>query len=196
MKVTPTEHPDVLLIEPRVFGDERGWFYETWQQARYAEVGIGPVFVQDNQSYSRAGALRGLHIQEPFGQGKLVQAIQGEVFDVAVDLRRGSPHFGRWAGALLTGENRHQLWVPPGFLHGYYVLSPEALFAYKCTDFYHPETQLEVRWDDPDIGIRWPDGPTPILSPKDRDAPLLRDIPPERLPQFAATSGQPPAANR
>lgn len=184
MKVSPTRHPEVLLIEPQVFGDERGWFVETWQQARYAEVGIGPAFVQDNQAYSCQGALRGLHVQEPFGQGKLVQALQGEVFDVAVDARRGSPWFGQWVGARLTGENKYQLWVPPGFLHGYFVLSAEALFAYKCTDLYHPETQFEVRWDDPDIGIDWPAGIEPILSLKDRDAPLLREIPPERLPLF------------
>ena len=184
MKVTPTSHPDVLLIEPRVFGDARGWFYESWQQVRYAEAGIGPAFIQDNQAFSRRGALRGLHIQHPFGQGKLVQAIQGEVFDVAVDVRRGSPHFGRWVGAVLSGENRHQLWVPAGFLHGYLVTSAEALFAYKVTEFYHPETECSVRWDDPDIGIDWPVGITPILSDKDAGAPLLRELPVERLPAF------------
>lgn len=184
MNVTPTRHPDVLLIEPRVFGDERGWFFEAWHEARYAEAGIGPRFVQDNQAWSRQGALRGLHIQEPFGQGKLVQVLAGEVFDVAVDVRVGSPWFGQWEGVLLSAANKRQLWVPEGFLHGYLVTSAEALFAYKCTDLYHPETQFEVRWDDPDIGIVWPAGVTPVLSNKDRDAPLLRDIPAARLPQW------------
>lgn len=188
MKVTPSHHPDIVLIDPRVFGDERGWFYEAWHHDRYAQAGIGPVFVQDNQAWSRRGALRGLHVQEPFGQGKLVQVLAGEVFDVAVDVRLGSPRFGQWVGAVLSAENKQQLWVPAGFLHGYLVTSPEALFAYKCTDLYHPETQFEVRWDDPDIGIDWPAGITPVLSPKDRDAPLLRDIPETRLPRWRAPS--------
>jgi dTDP-4-dehydrorhamnose 3,5-epimerase len=186
MKVTPTDLPEVLLIEPKVHGDHRGWFMESWQAARYREVGIADAFVQDNQSYSARGTLRGLHIQHPHGQGKLVQVIQGEVFDVAVDVRRGSPHFGHWAGAHLTAENKHQLWVPKGFVHGFLVLSDTALFSYKCTDLYHPETEFSVRWDDPDIGIDWPLerllGEAPKLSDKDRDAPYLRDIPPAQLP--------------
>lgn len=182
MKVTPTELPDVLLIEPKIHGDHRGWFVESWQRERYLAAGITGDFVQDNQSYSARGTLRGLHIQNPHGQGKLVQVIAGEVFDVAVDVRRGSPHFGRWTGAHLTAENKHQLWVPEGFLHGFLVLSETALFSYKCTDLYSPETQFAVRWDDPDIGIRWPIDATPQLSDKDRDAPLLRDIPEARLP--------------
>lgn len=184
MTVTETALPGVLLIEPRVFGDERGWFFESWQQERYAALGISGPFVQDNQAYSRRGALRGLHIQNPYGQGKLVQVLRGEVFDVAVDVRRGSPSFGRWTGARLSAENKHQLWVPTGFLHGYLVTSDEALFAYKCTDLYHPETQFAVRWDDPDIGIDWPAGIEPLLSDKDRDAPLLREIDDQRLPIF------------
>ncbi len=182
MKVTPTELPDVLLIEPRIHGDSRGWFVESWQRERYREAGVDADFVQDNQSFSTRGTLRGLHIQNPHGQGKLVQVIQGAVFDVAVDVRRGSPHFGRWTGAQLTAENKHQLWVPAGFLHGFLVLSETALFSYKCTDLYHPEAELSVRWDDPDIGIDWPlDGP-PTLSAKDREAPYLKDLPAERLP--------------
>ncbi len=182
MKVTPTELPDVLLIEPRIHGDSRGWFVESWQRERYREAGVDADFVQDNQSFSTRGTLRGLHIQNPHGQGKLVQVIQGAVFDVAVDVRRGSPHFGRWTGAHLTAENKHQLWVPAGFLHGFLVLSETALFSYKCTDLYHPEAELSVRWDDPDIGIDWPlDGP-PTLSAKDREAPYLKDLPAERLP--------------
>jgi dTDP-4-dehydrorhamnose 3,5-epimerase len=186
MKVTPTDLPDVLLIEPKVHGDHRGWFMESWQAARYREAGIADAFVQDNQSYSARGTLRGLHIQHPHGQGKLVQVIQGEVFDVAVDVRRGSPHFGHWAGAHLTAKNKHQLWVPKGFVHGFLVLSDTALFSYKCTDLYHPETEVSVRWDDPDIGIDWPLerllGEAPKLSDKDRDAPCLRDIPQAQLP--------------
>lgn len=184
MKVTPTRIPEVLLIEPQVFGDHRGYFVETWQQARYAEHGIGPAFVQDNQAASGHGILRGLHIQHPHGQGKLVQVISGAVFDVAVDVRRGSPSFGHWVGALLDATNKHQLWVPTGFLHGYLVTSEEAVFAYKCTDSYHPETQFAVRWDDPEIGIDWPRGIAPVLSEKDAAAPLLREIPSDRLPAY------------
>jgi dTDP-4-dehydrorhamnose 3,5-epimerase len=182
MKVTPTALPEVLLIEPKIHGDHRGWFVESWQRERYREAGIDADFVQDNQSFSARGTLRGLHIQNPHGQGKLVQVIQGEVFDVAVDARRGSPRFGRWAGVRLTAETKHQLWVPAGFLHGFLVLSEAALFSYKCTDLYHPETQFAVRWDDPDIGIDWPLDTTPTLSAKDREAPFLRDIPAARLP--------------
>jgi dTDP-4-dehydrorhamnose 3,5-epimerase len=182
MKITPTNLPDVLLFEPKIHGDSRGWFVESWQRERYREAGVDGDFVQDNQSFSARGILRGLHIQHPHGQGKLVQVIEGEVFDVAVDVRRGSPHFGQWTGVHLTGENKHQLWVPRGFLHGFLVLSDNALFSYKCTDLYHPETQFAVRWDDPDIGIAWPIDTTPALSDKDRDAPFLRDIPQSRLP--------------
>ncbi len=182
MKVTPTALPDVLLMAPKVHGDARGWFVESWQRERYREAGIDAEFVQDNMSYSARGTLRGMHIQHPHGQGKLVQVIFGEVFDVAVDVRRSSAHFGRWTAAHLTGENKHQLWVPSGFLHGFLVLSDTALFSYKCTDLYHPETQFAVRWDDPDIGIDWPSVGGLTLSEKDRDAPCLRDIPRERLP--------------
>jgi dTDP-4-dehydrorhamnose 3,5-epimerase len=184
VNIVTTELPDVLLIEPRIFGDARGWFCETWQRERYAEAGIDGDFVQDNQSFSARGTLRGMHIQNPFGQGKLVQVIAGQVYDVAVDVRRGSPNFGRWAGAHLSSENKHQLWVPKGFLHGFLVLSDTALFSYKCTDLYHPETQFAVRWNDPDIGIQWPDAGELLLSDKDRDAPLLRDIPESQLPEY------------
>jgi dTDP-4-dehydrorhamnose 3,5-epimerase len=182
MKVLETELPGVLLIEPRVFGDDRGWYFESWQHERYAEHGIDGPFVQDNQAYSKRGILRGLHIQNPHGQGKLVQVMRGEVFDVAVDVRRGSPNFGHWIGVRLSGDAKQQLWVPPGFLHGYLVTSDDALFAYKCTDVYHPETQFSVRWDDPDIGIDWPLDGGPVLSGQDRDAPRLREIEPDRLP--------------
>lgn len=186
MKVNETAIPGVLLFEPRVFGDARGWFMESWQQERYAELGLPRTFVQDNQAYSLRGVLRGLHIQHPHSQGKLVQVLEGEVFDVAVDLRRGSPWFRRWVGVRLDGNRKQQLWVPPGFGHGYYVLSAEALFTYKCTELYRPEHEFSVRWDDPAIGIAWPlDGP-PALSQKDQAARTLDEIPAERLPPYGS----------
>ena len=184
MKIIETDLPEVRLIQPRVFGDERGWFMESWQEARYQALGITGPFVQDNQALSAKGVLRGLHAQNPHPQGKLVQVLQGEVFDVAVDIRKGSPRFGQWAGALLSGDNHHQFWIPPGFAHGYCVLSDEALFSYKCTDYYHPDGEFSVRWDDPAIGIQWPLTAPPVLSDKDRNAPLLKDIPDERLLAF------------
>jgi dTDP-4-dehydrorhamnose 3,5-epimerase len=184
MKVTQTQIPEVLVIEPKVFGDERGFFLETWQRDRYAEHGVAREFLQDNMASSRKGVLRGLHVQHPQAQGKLVQVLSGEVFDVAVDIRRGSPWFGKWAGVRLSGENRRQLWVPPGFAHGYFVTSEEAVFAYKCTDFYHPENEFSVLWNDPAIGIHWPLERAPILSDKDRMARPLSEITPERLPYY------------
>lgn len=184
MKTIATELPDVLIIEPKVFGDDRGFFMETYQRDRYAEYGIPDDLVQDNLSFSRRGVLRGLHLQWPYPQGKLVQVFSGEVFDVAVDVRRGSPTFGRWVGVQLSGENKLQLWVPPGFAHGFCVTSPEALFGYKCSDFYRPEAELSVRWDDPDIGVDWPLKGEPDLSPKDLAAVPLRDISMDRLPLF------------
>ena len=183
MQVLETQIPGVVIIEPQVFGDERGYFMETWQRDHYAAMGVPETFVQDNRSTSVRGVLRGLHVQHPHAQGKLVQVVMGEVYDVAVDIRRDSPSFGRWVGVTLSGTNHRQFYVPPGFAHGYCVTSAEAVFTYKCTDFYHPETQFSVRWDDPDIGIQWPTE-APILSEKDRDAPLLRDIPRDRLPLF------------
>lgn len=184
MKVTETQIPEVLVIEPKVFGDERGFFLETWQRERYAEHRITREFVQDNMASSRGGVLRGLHVQHPHAQGKLVQVLTGEVFDVAVDIRRGSPWFGKWAGVRLSGENRRQLWVPPGFAHGYCVLSDDAVFAYKCTDFYHPENEFSVQWNDPTIAIDWPLDREPILSDKDRNAQPLSCIALDRLPKF------------
>lgn len=185
MRAIEAEIPGLLVIEPDVFGDDRGFFLETWQQPRYAELGLVRPFVQDNLAYSCRGVLRGLHAQHPHSQGKLVQVLRGEVFDVAVDIRRGSPYFGRWVGAILSADNHRQFYVPEGFAHGYCVLSEDALFAYKCTDLYHPETQFSVRWDDPDLGIDWPYQGAPELSAKDRDAPLLRDIAIERLPEYS-----------
>ena len=180
MKVTPCEIPDLLILEPDVFGDARGWFMETWNERRYREAGIRGPFVQDNLSLSRRGILRGLHFQNPSAQGKLVSALQGEVFDVAVDLRRSSPTFRRWHGVHLSAENKRQFYVPPGFAHGFVVLSETALFHYKCTDFYAPQHEATIRWDDPDLAIAWPIK-DPVLSDKDAQALRLCDLPPERL---------------
>lgn len=169
MKITPTAIPEVLLIEPEVYGDERGFFMETYRRSWFQEAGLDLDFVQDNHSRSARGILRGLHYQIRQPQGKLVRVTQGEVFDVAVDLRRGSPTFGRWVGERLSGENRRMLWVPPGFAHGFYVLSESADFLYKCTDYYAPEHERCIRWDDPDLAIDWPllAGRPPVVSAKD-----------------------------
>ena len=184
MKVHPTELPGVLLIEPRVFGDARGFFLETYHEERYREAGVGVRFVQDNHSHSTRGVLRGLHYQQVQPQGKLVQVMRGAVYDVAVDIRRGSPTFGRWTGHVLDDQNRHQLYVPPGFAHGFVVLSDEVDFMYKCSDFYHPASEGGVAWDDPDLGIAWPLRDVQ-LSAKDQVHPRLRDVASERLPVFA-----------
>jgi dTDP-4-dehydrorhamnose 3,5-epimerase len=185
MNIIQTALTGVIIIEPRVFGDERGFFMETWQQRRYAEVGLPERFVQDNISLSRHSILRGLHYQHPQGQGKLVYVLQGEVYDVAVDIRTGSPSFGRWEGATLSAENKRQLYIPPGFAHGFCVTSDMALFAYKCSEFYNPAAEGCVRWNDPAIGIKWPLG-EPTLSGKDGTAPLLAEIPQEKLPLYEA----------
>lgn len=185
MNVTRFDIPGLLLIEPERFGDARGWFAEVWQDARYREAGIAESFVQDNLARSGQGVLRGLHAQEPHPQGKLVQVFLGRVFDVAVDLRVGSPTFGVWHGVVLTDANALQFYVPPGFAHGYYVMSDTALFGYKTTDIYSPATEFGVRWDDPTIGIEWPLDGEPVLSDKDRAAPWLADIPESRLSRFA-----------
>jgi dTDP-4-dehydrorhamnose 3,5-epimerase len=185
MKIESTPLPGVLLIKPDVFGDARGFFLETWNQQRYREAGLDREFVQDNVSLSRKGILRGLHFQNPCPQGKLVQSLQGEVFDVAVDIRVGSPTFGQWFGALLSGENHHQLFVPEGFAHGFCVLSETALFSYKCTDFYNPGTEYSLLWDDPDLGINWPIE-NPVLSAKDQSGRYLKDFPREMLPIWQA----------
>ena len=181
MKVTPLSLPEVLLIEPAVFGDARGYFFESYRAERYGAAGIALPFVQDNVSLSRRGVLRGLHYQHPNPQGKLVQVLRGSVFDVAVDLRRASPTFGRWSGAELSSENHRQLWIPPGFAHGFAVTSDEALFVYKCTAPYDARAERCIRWDDPALGIDWPVA-GPQLSPKDAAAPLLRDVPAADLP--------------
>ena len=177
MKFVETSLPCVIRIEPRIFSDERGFFMETWQARRFHDVGIDADFVQDNFSHSSKGTLRGLHYQIQQPQGKLVRVVSGEVFDVAVDLRKSSPAFGQWVGEVLSAENKNQLWVPPGFGHGFLVLSDTAEFEYKCTDYYAPEFERAIRWDDPDIGIDWPlpDGEQPVLSVKDADAPFFQD---------------------
>lgn len=180
MNVIPCEIPGLLIIEPKVFGDARGFFMETWNRQRYRDAGLAGDFVQDNVSLSRRGILRGLHFQNPGGQGKLVSALQGEVFDVVVDLRRRSPTFGRWYGLTLSAENHRQFFVPPGFAHGFAVLSETALFAYKCTELYAPQNEVTLAWNDPEIGIQWPLA-SPQLSAKDARGLPLRDIPPDRL---------------
>lgn len=183
MKVIPTKLPGAVIIEPRVFGDSRGFFLETFSAPRYAEHGIREAFVQDNLSKSRRGVLRGLHLQSPTFQGKLVSVIAGEVFDVAVDIRLGSPTFGQWEGVALSGENKRQFYVPPGFAHGFVVLSDEAIFSYKCTRLYRPDEEISIAWNDRDIGIDWPIE-TPTLSDKDKNALRLSDVPKHRLSPF------------
>jgi dTDP-4-dehydrorhamnose 3,5-epimerase len=183
MKVTQSALLGVRVVELRVFRDERGYFLETWSEERYAAAGIDARFVQDNLSYSRGGVLRGLHFQEPHAQGKLVSVLRGEVFDVAVDVRVGSPTFGRWEGFTLSAENGRQLYLPPGFAHGFVVTSEDALFAYKCTDYYHPGAERTLLWSDPELGIEWP-VESPLVSPKDRGGLPLREVPPEHLPRF------------
>ncbi len=180
MNVLTCDLAGLLILEPKVFGDSRGFFMETWNLRRYREAGIPLDFVQDNISFSRRGALRGLHFQNPGAQGKLLHVLQGEVFDVAVDIRRSSPTFGKWHGLVLSAENKRQFYIPPGFAHGFAVLSETALFQYKCTDFYNPACEVTLRWDDPEVGIKWPVD-SPLLSEKDRKGFGLRELPVEKL---------------
>jgi dTDP-4-dehydrorhamnose 3,5-epimerase len=180
MNVTRCDIAGLLIIEPKVFGDARGYFLETWNEQRYREAGLELKFVQDNLSFSQRGILRGLHFQNPGAQGKLVSVLQGEVFDVAVDLRRISPTFGRWHGLKLSGGTKQQFFIPPGFAHGFLVTSDTALFHYKCTAPYSPKTELTLMWNDPEIGIQWP-LEEPLLSEKDRNGLCLSQIPAERL---------------
>lgn len=177
MEFVDTAIPEVKLLKPRVFGDERGFFMESWNRKTFADGGFDLDFVQDNHSRSSRGILRGLHYQIQNPQGKLVRVVQGEVFDVAVDLRRSSATFGQWVGARLSAENHQMLWVPPGFGHGFVVLSDSADFLYKCTEYYAPEHERAIRWNDPDLAIDWPlpTGMEPVLSQKDGDAPWFKD---------------------
>lgn len=183
MKVEPTSLDGVLLIHPEVFRDGRGFFTEIYQRKRYQASGIDADFVQDNLSRSAANALRGLHYQYPEPQAKLAYVLSGRVFDVVVDVRRGSPTFGKWAGVLLSEDNHCQLFIPGGFAHGFCVLSDGAVFAYKCGAFYNSVTERLIRWNDPDLGIDWPVA-NPLLSEKDRNAPCLKDVPSDHLPVY------------
>ncbi|HYE06654.1 MAG TPA: dTDP-4-dehydrorhamnose 3,5-epimerase [Planctomycetota bacterium] len=190
MKVTPLAIPDVLLIEPKVFGDHRGFFMETWNQRAFTAAGIDRAWVQDNCSRSARGVLRGLHYQIGRAQAKLVRCGLGEVFDVAVDIRRGSPTFGRWVGERLSADNKRALFVPEGFAHGFLVLSEIAEFSYKCSDFYTPSDERGVRWDDPGVAIAWPDvGETPTLSARDAVFAQLKDVPVADLPAYRRAPG-------
>ena len=182
MRFVPTDLPDVLVIEPDVHTDGRGFFLETYRMDRYREHGIEGPFVQDNHSRSVAGTLRGLHLQVRHAQGKLIRVIEGEVFDVAVDVRRGSPTFGRWVGVTLTADNFRQCYVPPGFAHGFCVVSPIAQVEYKATDIYDPASELGVAWNDPALAIRWPVG-QPLLSERDSAYPTLAEVL-DRLPDW------------
>ena len=176
MKITRTSIPDVLTFEPIIHHDSRGYFMETFRKSHFDSYGLNISFVQDNQSLSKKGTLRGLHYQLKHPQGKLARVLQGEIFDVAVDLRRGSSYFGRWVGEILSADNRKQLWIPPGFAHGFLVLSKTAELSYKCTDYFHPEDDHSLLWNDPDIAIKWPhvDGDI-LVSEKDRAGTLLTE---------------------
>ena len=183
MKVIPTAHPEVLLVEPDVFPDPRGFFMETFHAKKFAEAGLPAEFLQDNHSHSVRGVLRGLHYQLRHPQGKLVRVVNGEVLDVAVDIRKGSPRFGQWVSALLSAENQRQLYVPPGFAHGFCTLSEQADFLYKCTDLYAHGDEYGIAWDDPDIAIEWPEIDC-LLSEKDLGNPKLAES--DHLPEYKA----------
>jgi dTDP-4-dehydrorhamnose 3,5-epimerase len=178
MKVIDTKIPDVKIIEPTVFGDERGYFMETWNQQKFEELVTAKKthFVQDNHSKSKQGILRGLHYQTENTQGKLVRVVSGEVFDVAVDIRKESPTFGKWVGEYLSAENKRQLWIPEGFAHGFYVTSEDAEFVYKCTDYYNPGSEITLKWNDTDLNIQWPLYSPPLLSVKDNKGIFFSDI--------------------
>jgi dTDP-4-dehydrorhamnose 3,5-epimerase len=184
MNVIQTLLPGVVILEPKVFGDDRGYFLETYRADRYMNEGINATFVQDNESFSSHGILRGLHYQLNHPQGKLVRVGQGEVYDVALDIRVGSPTFGQWHGVLLSGENKRQFYVPPGFAHGFYVISKTATFLYKCTNYYAPQDEHGILWNDPDLKIDWPTKAEPLLSNKDGVLPKLKDVRPDYLPKF------------
>lgn len=188
MKIVNTPIAGVKIIEPKRFGDTRGFFFEAWHKKKYPEAGVTSHFVQDNCSMSRSGTVRGLHYQLTHPQAKLVQVLKGEVFDVAVDIRVGSPTFGQWVGVTLSEANGRQFFIPEGFAHGFCVISEEALFSYKCSDYYMPEDEGGVLWSDPSIGIEWPDV-EPVLSEKDKVYPCLAEIDPDRLPKYKGPGG-------
>jgi dTDP-4-dehydrorhamnose 3,5-epimerase len=183
MEIIPTRLEGVVIIEPKVFTVPRGFFFETYQENRYRENGITCKFVQDNLSYSQKNSLRGLHYQHPHGQAKLVSVLKGEVFDVAVDIRKGSPNFGKWVGVPLSADQHRQLFIPEGFAHGFCVLSDDAVFSYKCSDFYSPEAEHGIAWNDARVGIEWP-VEDPILSEKDDSLLHLKDVPFSDLPDY------------
>jgi len=183
LKLTPTSLPEVKIVEPRVMEDPRGRFFELFRAERFAAAGLADKFVQDNVSSSTRGVLRGLHLQHPFGQAKLICAVRGEIFDVAVDVRVGSPTFGKWVGQYLSAKDEKQFYIPEGFAHGFVVTSSEAIVVYKCTEYYHPESELTIKWNDPAIGIQWP-GRDPVLSAKDQAALPLAEIDPATLPRW------------
>jgi dTDP-4-dehydrorhamnose 3,5-epimerase len=183
MKVTKTKLPEVLIIEPDVFSDARGWFLETFSRKRYEQMGIKEAFVQDNVSYSVKNVLRGLHYQYPNPQGKLVQVLSGEVYDVAVDIRLGSPTFGQWVADTISASNHRQIYIPPGFAHGFCVLTDTALFSYKCTEYYNAAADAGIIWNDPDLNIPWPVD-SPIVSKKDAGFLRLKDIHKDKLPKY------------
>ena len=185
MKIIETKLPGAVVIEPSVFGDSRGFFFESWNAERFGAHGLPTKFVQSNVSSSSKGVLRGLHYQWPRPQGKLVSVLEGEVFDVAVDIRRGSPTFGKWEGVVLSADNKRQFWIPEGYAHGFLGLSERVVFTYLCTDVWVKEMDSGIRWDDPQFGIEWP-LIAPLLSDKDANAPLLVDIAEDRLPVFLA----------
>lgn len=184
--IEATEIQEVKLITPRVFGDHRGFFLETYRHSVYSEAGIDLPFLQDNWSRSRRGVLRGLHYQLRHPQGKLVQVVRGAVFDVAVDIRRGSPTFGKWVGFELTETNHRQAYIPPDFAHGFVVLSEQVDFLYKCTDYYVGDDQMGIRWNDPDIGVQWGFDGDPVVSEKDQHLPFLSELPASDLPEYSA----------
>ena len=189
MNIRELNLPGVFVIEPKVFTDTRGYFFESWSCERYAHLGLPKSFVQDNVSRSIRGVVRGLHIQNPNSQGRLISVLAGEVFDVAVDVRVGSPTFGKWIGQILSDERKNQIWIPPGFAHGFMVTSHRAVLSYKCTEYYSPEHEFSIAWDDPEIAIQWPvqmlEGVDVEMSAKDLAAKRLRDIDPSRLPALA-----------
>ncbi len=189
MRITEFELKGLLLLQPEVFRDERGFFMETWNARKYGQLGLPAAFVQDNLSRSSRGTLRGLHYQKPHSQGKLVSLLKGKVWDVSVDLRLDSPTFGKWAGIILDGDSGSQLYIPPGFAHGFCTLSEEALFFYKCTDFYSPDDERGIAWNDPQLNINWPVS-DPLLSPKDRGYPNLGKVLPGDLFRMADSKAE------
>ena len=189
MRITESGLKGLLIIEPDIYRDQRGYFMETWNHERYSSYGINDQFVQDNLSFSACGILRGLHFQNPRGQGKLVYVTLGEVFDVAVDIRAGSPTYGRWEGYYLSAENSRQLYIPEGFAHGFCVTSKDAVFVYKCNEYYSPSKEAGILWSDPEIGIKWP-VEKPVLSEKDAKNPLLRDLNSSVIPRYGDSNEQ------